>query len=87
MGTGFVNWHGEDKCPVFMMTEIEGGGEDSSRYLLDREGVEPTVKSSPSFSCANVPRGAGGRRHRQMPSKVPQSHRKAGVGGWGVVLA
>lgn len=87
MGTGFVNWHREDKCTVFVMAEIEGGGEDSSRYLLDREGVEPAVKSSPSFSCANVPRGAEGRGHRQVPSKVPQSHSKAGVGGWGVVLA
>lgn len=70
------------------MAEIKGGGEDISRYLLDGQGVgvEPTVKSSPSF-CASVPRRDGGRGHRQMPSKVPQSHNKAGVGRWGVVLA
>lgn len=69
------------------MAEIKGGGEDISRYLLDGQGVEPTVKSSPSFSCANVPRGDGGGGNRQMPSKVPQSHNKAGMGRWGMVLA
>lgn len=71
-----------NKCTVFMMPPVKGGGDGDSRYLLPScgwEGVKPTQSSPSSSVCMQVPHGDRGTGGRQEQAKVPQSHDKEEV--------